>query len=258
MAPTDFEALMRAQAVLLGGAIPPPSAADVFVGDGDFITISAEFLGYFVTLGGLKPQHTVLDIGCGIGRMAAGLACYLDPVRGRYAGFDPVQRGIDWCRTAFAAYPHFRFETSNVFNEHYRQDGAILATEYRFPMADTSADFVIATSVFTHLYYEEIEAYLKEVARVLKPGGRMFATFLLFDGDAPKRRPHLPHLDFSLAHAARPEQWHVENAPPLSAVAYRSAAVTELITRTTGRLAGVLPGRWRGGSGPFFQDVVLI
>jgi len=257
MMPTRTELLKRARAVLKGGAVKPPSAEDVFVGDGDFISIAAEFLGYFVEIGGLERHHTVLDIGCGIGRMAAGLACYLDPLTGRYHGFDPVPKGIAWCNQAFAAYPHFRFEQADVFNEHYWPQGRVLATDYHFPLPDWSVDFAIATSVFTHLYYEEVEAYLKEAARVLKPEGVLFSTFLLFDGERPPRRPNLPHLDFSEPHPQRPAMWHVKDKPPLSAVAYKTSAVIDLIKRTTGRTPKVLPGRWRGGAGPFFQDVVL-
>jgi SAM-dependent methyltransferase len=251
------ENLASARARLTSGAVPKPAPQDVFVGDGDYVAIAAEFLDYFVTIGGLEPHHRVLDIGCGIGRMAAGLSCYLDPASGRYVGFDPVAQGIDWCRAAFAAYPHFRFEAIDVFNEHYHQDGALLATQYRFPAEDSSIDFAIATSVFTHLYFEEIWAYLKESARVLKPGGRLFSTFFLYDGECPARLPNLPHLDFTVRHGVRLDQWHVKNYPPLAAVAYHSSTVTEMIARTMRREAKVLPGRWRGGPGPFFQDVVL-
>src|ERR1700733_8769025 len=40
------------------------------IGDGDFESTGAEFLEYFIRLGGLDPSHRVLDVGCGIGRMA--------------------------------------------------------------------------------------------------------------------------------------------------------------------------------------------
>lgn len=257
MTPTRTDLLKRARAVLMSGALQPPAADDVFVGDGDYLAIAAEFLDYFVEIGGLERHHAVLDIGCGIGRMAAGLACYLDPLTGRYCGFDPVAKGIAWCKRAFAAYPHFRFDEADVFNEHYRPDGRLLSTEYRFPPGDWSVDFAIATSIFTHLYHEEVEAYLREAARVLKPEGRLFSTFLLYDGDCPQRRPELPHLDFSVRNALRPNVWHVKDRPPLSAVAYKASDVIDLIRQATGRRAKVLPGRWRGGAGPFFQDVVL-
>ena len=49
-----------------------------FVGCGDFEQIGREYLGHFKELGGLRPDSRVLDIGCGIGRMAIPLMDYLD------------------------------------------------------------------------------------------------------------------------------------------------------------------------------------
>src|SRR5438132_1135958 len=49
-----------------------------FVGDGDFVKAGNVFFEYFKTLGGLKPWHKVLDIGCGIGRMAIPLTTYIN------------------------------------------------------------------------------------------------------------------------------------------------------------------------------------
>lgn len=48
-----------------------------------------QFLQYFIELGGLKPSDRVLDVGCGIGRLAIPLTQYLD-ARGGYAGLDIV------------------------------------------------------------------------------------------------------------------------------------------------------------------------
>jgi hypothetical protein len=53
--------------------IPAPPPENVFVGDGDFRTIGAEFLGHLVRIAGLKPDDRVLDIGSGIGRLAGPL-----------------------------------------------------------------------------------------------------------------------------------------------------------------------------------------
>ncbi len=48
-----------------------------FVGGGDFKVIGNEFFRYFVEIGGLKPHEKVLEVGCGIGRMAVPLMGYL-------------------------------------------------------------------------------------------------------------------------------------------------------------------------------------
>ena len=47
---------------------------------------------------GLKPEHRVLDIGCGVGRVALPLTRYL--TSGTYDGFDIVKR---WIRCVLAA-----------------------------------------------------------------------------------------------------------------------------------------------------------
>jgi hypothetical protein len=41
-----------------------------FVGHGNFEATGDEFLRYFIDFGDLKPEHQVLEIGCGVGRMA--------------------------------------------------------------------------------------------------------------------------------------------------------------------------------------------
>jgi Methylase involved in ubiquinone/menaquinone biosynthesis len=84
------------QSVLSNRFLPAPPPENVFVGDGDYRAIGAEFLGHFVRLGGLKPSDRVLDIGCGIGRMAVPLTQYLDS-DAVYEGIDPVGEGIAWC-----------------------------------------------------------------------------------------------------------------------------------------------------------------
>ncbi len=45
----------------------------IFVGDGDFKSKGNEFLKYFIEIGGIKKTDHVLDVGCGIGRMAVPL-----------------------------------------------------------------------------------------------------------------------------------------------------------------------------------------
>src|SRR5689334_20530593 len=77
--------------------LPVPPKERNFVGDGDYKAIGIEFLRHFVRLGGLRSTDRVLDIGCGIGRMALPLTLWLDPAKGTYEGVDVVADGIAWC-----------------------------------------------------------------------------------------------------------------------------------------------------------------
>jgi SAM-dependent methyltransferase len=150
----------------------------IFVGDGDYRKIGQEFLEYFVELGRLQPTDHVLDVGSGIGRMAAPLTRVL--TSGRYEGFDIVPEGVEWCtRQITARFPNFRFQLADVHNPAYHPRGTQEASAYRFPYADASFDFAFATSVFTHMRPPEVTRYLDELGRVLKPGGRCLLTFFL-------------------------------------------------------------------------------
>jgi SAM-dependent methyltransferase len=160
-----------------GESLSPPRAL-AFVGGGDFERTGQEYLRYFTELGGLEPQHDVLDVGCGIGRMAIPLLSYLEG--GSYAGFDVGKEMIRWCQKRISTRREdFRFTWAPVYNRKYNPFGSISGAEYRFPYPDTSFDFAFATSLFTHLVLPDAAHYLGEIERVLRPGGRCLLTFFI-------------------------------------------------------------------------------
>lgn len=154
------------------------------VGGGDFTAIGNEYLEYFRTFGHLSPDDRVLDVGCGIGRMAVPLTRFLSP-NGSYEGFDVVAHGVQWCRQRITPrYPNFRFRCVSVRNDDYNPSGAVSALSFRFPYQDESFDFVFLTSVFTHMIPADAEHYVGEIARVLRPGGRVFGTWFLLNEES--------------------------------------------------------------------------
>lgn len=177
--PADFLAARRRDPLLL--PLPPRRLA--FVGGGDFEQTGQQFLGYFRELGGLQPNHRVLDVGSGIGRMALPLTGYLEG--GSYAGFDVGREMVRWCqRTISPRWPNFEFSWAPVYNGKYNPFGDVSGDEFRFPYEDASFDFAFATSLFTHLLPGEVSHYLEETARVLKPGGSCLLTFFLLSAEA--------------------------------------------------------------------------
>ena len=74
-----------------------PPKGKIFVGSGDFISQEKNTLELFKEYGNLLPEHTVLDIGSGIGRMAVPLTSYLNNTS-QYEGFDIVAEGVNWCK----------------------------------------------------------------------------------------------------------------------------------------------------------------
>ena len=89
---------------------------------------------------------------------------------------------INWCRENITPkYPNFRFRVADIKNKEYNPAGRFAASEYEFPYESSSFDFVLLTSVFTHLLPNEVENYLSEIRRVLAPSGGCLASFLLLN-----------------------------------------------------------------------------
>ena len=185
--------------------LTPPRRLSLYVGPGDFRATGEEFLGLFRTTVDLGPHDRVLDIGCGIGRMARVLVPVLRPP-GSYDGFDIAEPGIRWCQAHYGDTPaQFRFKHADVHNSVYNPAGRDTPETYTFPYGDGSFDLAIATSVFTHLLPGAADHYLAQAARVLAPNARLFATwFLTEDHQSPpppfsarsidRRRPRQPTL----------------------------------------------------------------
>jgi SAM-dependent methyltransferase len=228
----------------------------IFVGAGDFRKIGAEFLGYFVNVAQLKRDESVLDVGCGVGRIALALTQYLDS-SARYEGLDVVEKGIEWCQANISPrHKNFHFVLADIFNAGYNPSGKILASEYVFPFTDNSFDFVFLTSVFTHMLPNELEHYMSEIARVTRKGGRCLITSFLLNEEA-------------LALIARKESSEdfayvgsgyrtIDAVRPDRAVAYDETFVRDLFSRHRFAIQTVRYGSWcKRQAYLSYQDIVV-
>jgi SAM-dependent methyltransferase len=163
--------------------LPPPKLRD-HVGDGDFEALGNYFLDHFRTIGELKPHETVLDVGCGSGRMALPLTRYLNN-DARYEGFDVSKECIAWCKENITSrYPNFNFQHADIYNKFYNPDGKISPENFVFPYPQGTFDFINLTSIFTHMLPADVEHYFSEISRVLKKGGRCFITYFLMNQES--------------------------------------------------------------------------
>ena len=114
---------------------------------------------------GLREHHAFCDIGCGSLRGGRLFITYLLP--GKYYGIEPnarlVNDGIDLelgGNVIGCKHPQFLFS-----DDFYLQK-----FEQRF-------DFILAQSIFSHAYPEQIDTCLWQVAHTLVPDGKFLGTY---------------------------------------------------------------------------------
>jgi SAM-dependent methyltransferase len=210
-----------------GRADWPPYSLRSFVGGArDFDRVGSVFLDEFRRLGLLNRGTRILDVGCGCGRIARALAQdrRLRELEIRYTGMDIDRASIEWCqRHITPVNENFRFYQADCVNRSYNPNGGTAADAYIFPHPDASFDFILLTSVMTHLLEHDMLHYLAEVSRMLAPGGVTYASFFLFESldlaaaGAARNRIRFP---FRVDHSAvnRPDY-------PTNAVAYEERYV---------------------------------
>ena len=175
---------------------------------------------------GLEPYHSVLDVGCGIGPLAIGLLPHLE--HGHYEGLDIHPEAVAWCQKAITPkHANFRFQLADIRNSAYNPNGRIAAGEFRFPYPDATFNFAFLGSVATHQPIEEIAHYLKELSRVLRPGGKCIISYYLLHVDSLKGiaegKSFLPFIHDFGTRGSRV----VDPANPDLAIAHPEAAVRE-------------------------------
>lgn len=119
-----------------------------------------------VSLSGVRPGESVLDVGSSSGYLARKLAGAAGPA-GHVTGVDPSEAAITYARR------HAR--PGVTFTVGVAQD---------LDLPDASFDVVTCTLAMHHIPARKREAALREMYRVTRPGGRLLAA----DFD-PSRQP---------------------------------------------------------------------
>jgi SAM-dependent methyltransferase len=206
----------------------------------------------------LPPAAAVLDLGCGNGAVARALTRFLSPP-GRYEGIDVNQSTILWLRDRYKSFPNFRFTHANVYNKLYNAGGQLGASDYRFPFPDSIFDLVLLKSVFTHMLPADVHMYLREVSRVLRPGGRAVITYFLLNEESRQfiQRGQGAHA-FRYEYASDPLCLVVDPELPESVVAHDERRVRQYCAEVGCSVLDIAFGNWCGRSSLLgHQDLVI-
>jgi SAM-dependent methyltransferase len=146
----------------------------------EFVASGNRIADMLVSYADLQPSQSVLDIGCGIGRVARALTQVLSP-SGQYHGFDVDPAAVAWCQQAYRPFENFAFAHAPVGYVNVKANAPIRGEEFVFPYPDATLDLAFSVSVYTHLSQTVIDHYLSETSRVLRPGGLCVNTFFVID-----------------------------------------------------------------------------
>lgn len=222
-----------------------------------FIAVGKHFVHHFKTLIGLEPEWRVLEVGCGCGRIARQLTDALDST-GSYDGIDVAQHHVQWCTDNITThYPNFHFWHGDIHNTLYNPSGRLRAADYSFPFDTASFDFVFLTSVFTHMFPRDIDRYMAEITRVLRPGGRTFITYYLLN-----RESRAANATGNTAVHFAPRRWRPywlsDPSIPEAVVALEERLVTKQHEREGMLIERVYYGSWVSRrTAPSFQDIMV-
>jgi ubiquinone/menaquinone biosynthesis C-methylase UbiE len=202
----------------LHARITPPHEA-IGLGDYDLIgRIQLEML----RMEGLKPGHTLVELGCGTGRLALHAIPMLEG--GRYIGIDISRTMLRHARAALRE----RHNSSPCAVELHHQ------RTHHFRLPDRSIDMICAFSVFTHLEHEDSYRYLQGARRIIKDDGRFLFSCLPMDLDVARQ---IFHREAALDTA---ERWG----------GVRNVTTSRELMDSIARMAGWEPLRWYPGDQP--------
>ncbi|MGD1903746.1 MAG: methyltransferase domain-containing protein [Geitlerinemataceae cyanobacterium] len=221
-------------------------------------------LPYLIEKANLTPDASILDYGCGWGRLAYASSNYLSS-KGLYLGLDISKFAIDSLKAGYSSFPNFEFifqDISTDENYIYIQEGKssksqakssepVLPIEY-----EGKFDVVFSHSVFTHMWREGIQHVLKEQAKVLGSGGYGINTWLIVDeyakyvmkcGLTDRALPFFVNGVFTYSQ---------EN--PLLCTAYPISTIYEIYAAAGHQIIDIEFGSWAGReNGVTYQDVVI-
>jgi SAM-dependent methyltransferase len=106
---------------------------------------------------GRPGPSVILDFGCGIGNTTRSIAAAFPSAH--IVGFDVSQVSLDLARELTASDGRVTFPPAN---------------DRVLPLPDASIDVAFASCVFHHIEPHGRRSWARELARVLRPGGRLF------------------------------------------------------------------------------------
>jgi cyclopropane fatty-acyl-phospholipid synthase-like methyltransferase len=133
---------------------------------------SGELQLELLKLEGCMPESHVLEIGCGC--LSAGVPVMRYLGRRRYVGVEPNRWLLDAAMTDWRV----RWVVAT------KRPTFLERTDFDAGGLGRTFDYVLAHSILSHCAHWQLEEFIRNVARVLSPQGRILASIRLAEGNA--------------------------------------------------------------------------
>lgn len=233
------------------------------IGGGDPEQIASETLVLLSRYIEVKAKHSILDVGCGCGRIATALTQYVSSTS-RYVGVDIVPALVEFGRNVISPrYPNFKFILWDESNKTYDR---LRSTRHPYDIAKLSdacppgsVDLALSISLFTHLDYEPAREILTAIHRLLTRGGHAFITLFVLDADAWAGIEG-NRTGFRFRHKTPSGKLYADKwQDPTHSVGYGPEQLDELVDSAGLRIYQWIRGYWwQGHSGETFQDALIL
>ena len=233
------------------------------IGGGDPEQIASATLVLLSRYISVKSKRSILDVGCGCGRIAAALTQNISSTS-HYVGVDIVPALVQFGRDLISPrYPNFKFillDESNKTYDPFRSTGDsydIAKLSDACPAG--SVDLAISISLFTHLDYEPAFEILAAINRMLVRGGHAFITFFVLDPDA-WAGIEANRTGFRFRHRTPSGKLYSDKwLDPTHSVGYGPDQLDELAGSAGLQIHQWIRGYWsQGHEGETFQDALIL
>jgi SAM-dependent methyltransferase len=119
----------------------------------------------FLKAAGLRPEHKFLDVGCGEFHSSKELIDYLNP--GNYYGID---------ENASLLRAGYEVELNDEQRSRLPLENLRVTDRYDADFG-VHFDFALASALFTHLSLNDIRLCLYRISKVMKAGGKFYASY---------------------------------------------------------------------------------
>jgi SAM-dependent methyltransferase len=233
------------------------------IGGGDPERVASEVISVMASHVDLPAKSSILDVGCGCGRIATGLTQYLHP-KSRYVGVDIVSELVEFGRKRISPrYPNFSFQLLDEGNLSYdwwrQKNGQKDIARLSDALPPETVDLAISISLFTHLDVPAATDVLAAIARMLGEGAQAFVTVFVLDS-AAREGIESNRTGFGFKHRTPSGQLYAEKLEePTHAVAYEIGQIEALIHSVGLQLEKWIRGYWsQGNAGEIFQDALIL